>query len=53
MTPLVYNIAIAVGILLTATGVGLWSLPAGLATAGVLVLAFTVYAAERLGQGGG
>lgn len=42
----VYNIAVAAGIALTAIGVGLWNLAAGIATAGVLILGFTVYGAE-------
>jgi len=52
MKPIVYNTAIAAGILLTSAGVGLWSPAAGLTTAGALILAFTVYAAERIGRGG-
>ena len=52
MTPRVYNTAIAAGILLAAAGVGLWNLAAGVATAGALILAFTVYGVERLGTRG-
>lgn len=48
----VYNTAVAIGILLASTGIGLWSLAAGVAAAGTLILAFTVYAVERLGRGG-
>ncbi len=51
MNPYVYNTAIAVGILLTATGVGLWSLPAGLTAAGALILGFTVYGVELQRRG--
>jgi hypothetical protein len=50
----VYNIAVGIGIVLTATGIGLWSVPAGMTAAGVLILGFTVYGAElarRAGRG--
>jgi hypothetical protein len=47
----VYNIAIAAGILLTSVGAGLWDIGAGLVTAGVLILGFTVYAVRLLSRG--
>lgn len=54
MTQHVYNASIAAGILLTGVGVGLWSIAAGLAVTGALILAFTVYGAEisRRGKAG-
>lgn len=38
----VYNCSLVAGWLLVSVGVGLWSLPAGLVTAGGLLLALTL-----------
>lgn len=48
MNPIVYNLSMLAGLLLVSVGVGLWSLPGGLVTAGVLVIAITVYGVERI-----
>lgn len=49
MKPMVYNIALLSGVLLVGVGAGMVYLPAGLITAGVLVLVFTVAGARMAG----
>lgn len=51
MNPTVYNVSIATGVALVSVGAGMVYVPAGLITAGVLVLALTV-AGARLAAGG-
>lgn len=46
MHPYVYNTAVGLGTLLVSIGAGMVYLPAGLITAGVLVLGLTVLAAR-------
>lgn len=46
MTPRTYNVAISCGVLLASTGAGLIYMPAGLITAGVLVLSLTIAGAR-------
>lgn len=43
MNLLVYNISLLCGLLLVAVGIGLWSLPAGVAAAGALLIALTLF----------
>lgn len=42
MTLLAYNLSMMIGLLLVAVGIGLWSLPAGIATAGALLIVLTL-----------
>lgn len=49
MKPAVYNTALACGVLLVSIGAGMVYVPAGLITAGVLVLSFTVAGARLAG----
>ncbi len=47
MTQIVYNVSLALGVLLAAIGAGLqWGLAAGLMTAGALVIGLTLYGTE-------
>lgn len=46
----VYNLSIAAGVALVSAGAGLVYLPAGLITAGVLVLALTIAGARIAGR---
>lgn len=46
MTPVVYNASILAGVGLVSVGAGMVYLPAGLITAGALVLALTVFGAR-------
>jgi hypothetical protein len=48
MNPIIYNVSMLLGLLLVSVGVGLWSLPGGLVTAGVLVIGITIYGVERI-----
>jgi hypothetical protein len=49
MTPIVYNASLLVGVLLVSIGAGLVYLPAGLITAGALVLVLTLASAYLAG----
>lgn len=51
MTPIVYNASLLVGVLLVSVGAGLVYLPAGLITAGALVLGLTMVGARMAGRG--
>jgi len=48
MRPLVFNACLLAGWALVSVGAGLWSIPAGLVTAGALLIALTIVVA-RLG----
>ena len=50
MKPIIYNISIFAGIALASIGVGFVYWPAGLITAGALVIALTLYAVERVSR---
>lgn len=49
MTARVYNLSLAAGVLLVSTGAGMVYLPAGLITAGALVLVLTIAGARLAG----
>lgn len=52
MSARVYNTALLAGVLLVSGGAGMVYLPAGLITAGALVLALTVFGARIAGRAG-
>jgi len=47
MTPLIYNLSLLTGLLLTCGGVALVSIPSALVVAGVSVIALTIMGARR------
>lgn len=49
MNPLVFNICLLLGWLLVLAGLTLWSVPVGLAAAGLLLMAVTLYLARWVG----
>ena len=49
----VYNASVLAGVLLVSAGAGMVYLPAGLITAGVLVLALTIFRAHMAMRGRG
>lgn len=49
MTIAVYNFSLLVGLLLVSLGIGLWNVPAGIATAGALLIVLTILNALVIG----
>lgn len=43
MTLLTYNLSLLIGLLLTAIGIGLWNVAAGLAAGGLLLIVLTIF----------
>lgn len=51
MNPIVYNISNTVGLVLVGVGFGIERLSFGLASAGLLIIALNIYAAEMTRRG--
>lgn len=50
MNAKVYNACVLTSVVLIATGIGFYSIPAALITTGVLVLALSIFAASKSGR---
>lgn len=48
MTPLIYDLSLAAGLMLIGAGVGMVSIPAALISVGMLIIGLTLFAALML-----